>query len=73
LARELSRRLDRPISTANLRVLLHRGRDKFADLLLDVVAQTLAAPLSEQLEEELIDLELLDYCRSALERRRTDV
>jgi len=70
LADELSKRLGRPVSTANLRVLLHRSRDKFAELLLDAVAQTLDSPGDDQLEEELVDLELLDYCRSALERRR---
>jgi RNA polymerase sigma-70 factor (ECF subfamily) len=70
LADVLSEKLGKPISSSNLRVMLHRSRDLFADLLLDAIAQTLDAPSRQDLEQELVDLELLDYCRSALSRRR---
>jgi len=36
------------------------------------VAQTLGDPTDERLEEELIDLELYEYCRVALRRRDED-
>lgn len=71
LADVLSATLGRPITSANLRVMLHRSRDAFADALLDAIAQSLDSPSPDELEEELVDLELLDYCRSALARRRS--
>jgi hypothetical protein len=39
-------------------------------LLLQEVAYSLAAPLAEDVEEELRELDLLVYCRSALDRQR---
>jgi RNA polymerase sigma-70 factor (ECF subfamily) len=48
---------------------LHLAREKFAELLLEEVVQTLAEPDTEDLEEELLDLGLLEYCRAALKRR----
>ena len=58
------------VTETGIRQILHRAREKFADLLLDEVARSLqtAAPDTEQVEQELIDLELLAYCRPALER-----
>ena len=70
IADQLGRELGKPLTAANVRKSLERARDRFADLLLDEVAHSLADPTPEQLEEELIDLHLLDHCRSALERRR---
>ncbi len=49
--------------------MLHRAREKFAAHLIDDVAQSLTEPTEEQLHEELLDLGLLDYCRSALKKR----
>jgi RNA polymerase sigma factor (sigma-70 family) len=69
LAEGLSRQLGREISAANVRVMLHRARERFAHLLLDQVAQSLEDPSREALEAELIELELLDYCRPALDAR----
>jgi RNA polymerase sigma-70 factor (ECF subfamily) len=70
LAAQLSARLGRPLTAAGVRQSLHRARERFADLLLDEVAQTLQAPTAETLAEELGDLGLLDYCRPALDRFR---
>jgi RNA polymerase sigma-70 factor (ECF subfamily) len=70
LAAELSKCWGRPVTATNLRVMLHRGRDHYADALLSAVAETLDTMSDEQLEQELIDLEILDYCRPALARRR---
>jgi hypothetical protein len=38
------------------------------ELLLDEVAQTLHQPSRADLEGELSELEILDYCRPALDR-----
>ncbi|MEQ8789955.1 MAG: sigma-70 family RNA polymerase sigma factor [Pirellulaceae bacterium] len=69
LAAGLSRQLDREISPANVRVMLHRARERFANLLLDEVEQSLDAPTRDDLEAELIELQLIEYCRPVLANR----
>lgn len=69
LADQLSERLGKPMKAGAARVLLHRAREAFADFLLEEVAHSLPEPTAEGVEEELIDLNLLEYCRPALERR----
>jgi RNA polymerase sigma-70 factor (ECF subfamily) len=69
LAEELTAQLGRPFTAAGVRQTLHRAREKFAGLLLDGVIHSLENPSSEQLEQELVELGLLEYCRPALERR----
>jgi RNA polymerase sigma-70 factor (ECF subfamily) len=68
MAQQLSRQLDRPLTADGVRQALHRARDRFADLLLDEVAQSLEFPTREEVEEELRDLNLLAYCQPALTR-----
>jgi RNA polymerase sigma factor (sigma-70 family) len=70
LAESLSEKLGKPINAGAVRVLLHRARDAFADLLLEEVSNSLADPSLDAAENELIELDLLEYCRPALERRR---
>jgi len=70
MAGRLTEALGRPITPENARKALQRGHAKFADLLLDQVAASLTDPTDAQLAEELQALDLLKYCRSALERRR---
>src|SRR5262249_47620674 len=70
IAGQLSARWGRPLTAVGVRQLLHRAREEFAELLLDEVGRSLDGPAAERLEEELIDLGLLEYCRPALERRR---
>jgi RNA polymerase sigma factor (sigma-70 family) len=70
LAAGLSERLGKPITAGAVRVLLHRAREAFAELLLEEVTQSLADGSLDNVEQELIDLELLEYCRPAVERRR---
>jgi hypothetical protein len=70
MAEQLGAILGKPLTAAGVRKTLERARDRFADLLLDEIAQALANPTLGQLEEELIDLNLLEHCRPALERRR---
>jgi RNA polymerase sigma-70 factor (ECF subfamily) len=69
LAEQLTARLGRAFTSAGVRQLLHRAREKFAALLLHEVAHSLANPTEDQLEEELAELGLLNYCRPALHRR----
>jgi len=68
MAEHLSGLLGKSVSADWVRQVLHRARDKFADLLLHAVEQTLREPTAERLEEELLDLGLLTYCQPALRR-----
>jgi len=69
MATWLSGRWGRPIKAGWVRQTLKRARQKYVDLLLDEVWQSLEGPTVERLEEELIDLGLLDFCREGLQRR----
>ncbi|MCA9034824.1 MAG: sigma-70 family RNA polymerase sigma factor [Planctomycetaceae bacterium] len=69
IAEAISIRTGKPISTGNARVLLHRARDQFADLLVDEVQQSLDNCSLERLADELRDLNLYAYCKPAIERR----
>jgi RNA polymerase sigma-70 factor (ECF subfamily) len=69
MADRLSQVLGKPITAPAVRQILHRARERFSDLLLDEIAQALENPTDEALEAELIDLALLDRCRTALKRR----
>jgi hypothetical protein len=70
LAERLSERLEKTLTAGNLRVLVHRARDKFAEFLLEEVAASLDSGSLDHLEQELIDLRLHDYCRDMLARLR---
>jgi RNA polymerase sigma-70 factor (ECF subfamily) len=69
MADQLSEVLGKPITSSAVRQILHRARERFADLLLEEIAQGLDNPTDEALEAELIDLALLDRCQAALKRR----
>jgi hypothetical protein len=69
MAERLTAQLGKPMTPENVRKTLQRAQAKFADLLIDQVAESLDAP-SADLEAELKELDLLKYCRSALERRK---
>jgi DNA-directed RNA polymerase specialized sigma24 family protein len=69
MAERLTAELGKPMSPENVRKTLQRAQAKFADLLLDQVSDSLDDPATD-LEAELRDLDLLKYCRSALERRK---
>ena len=70
LAAGLSQKLGKPINAGAVRVLLHRAREAFAELLLADVMESLDDGSLDEAEQELIDLDLLEYCRPALDRRR---
>lgn len=72
LAVRLTDRLGKPMTPEAVRVLVHRARDRFAEILLDAVASSIEDPSPDAIEEELIDLRLLDYCRDTLQRRRKE-
>ena len=69
MATALSQTRARALTAAGVRQILHRARERFADLLLEEIAQALAEPTDESLSEELVELGLVDYCRPALQRR----
>lgn len=73
MARELTARLDRqrPFSAAGIRKNLQLAREKFAEILLYEVSQMLGSDSLDDLETELIDLGLQQYCASALQSRRS--
>ena len=68
MAERLGRQLGRPMTAENVRKTIQRAHSKFADLMLELVAESLDEPTHESLEEELKALDLLRYCRSALMR-----
>ena len=67
-ANEISTLLNRTITPAGFRQLLHRAREKFAELLLQEVEHSLETTEASAVEQELAELGLLDYCRPLLDR-----
>ena len=70
LAEGLSKAMHKQVNAGAVRVTLHRAREAFADLLLDEVINSLADGSLDAAEQELIELDLLGYCKPALESRR---
>ena len=76
IADQLHGKVAKKLGSSSVRVLIHRARELLAEQLLDLVLDSIDDASLEECEEELIDLNLLEYCRSALQRRRgepTDV
>jgi DNA-directed RNA polymerase specialized sigma24 family protein len=67
-ALELSAELGRPFTDINVRQIRHRAGLRFAEFLIEEVAQSLDKPTRENLTQELIDLKLLKYCQVALDQ-----
>jgi RNA polymerase sigma-70 factor (ECF subfamily) len=63
-------KVKKPLNSTSVRVLIHRARELLADQVLDLVLDSLDNASLDECEEELIDLNLLEYCRPALQRRR---
>lgn len=74
LAVAIGEQLDKPMTSANVRVLLHRAREKFSVLLIETISNSLNSTSVDDIESELADLKLLSYCQAALEqfRKKTD-
>jgi RNA polymerase sigma factor (sigma-70 family) len=67
MAEQLTAQLGKPFTAAGVRQILHRARERFANLLLAEVSSSVDSVLREELEAELVDVGLLEYCRPALE------
>ena len=65
LAELISSAIGKPVTSGNGRVMVHRAREKFAHVLIEVVADSLENPTRETVESELIEVRLMDYCRDA--------
>ena len=70
VAELVGKKLDKPMTAENVRKALQRSHAKFAELMLDQVAESLEEPTHEDLEAELEALDLLRYCRTTLDQRR---
>jgi RNA polymerase sigma factor (sigma-70 family) len=68
IAERLAVMLGRPLSPGAVRQALQRSRRKYVDFLLAEVLASLSCPTQNDLEEELSDLNLLDYCRPFMKR-----
>jgi len=70
LADKLSSTSGQHYTESGVRQIVHRARERFADLLLSEVERSLDKRAETDLESEMAELELLSYCKSALARRR---
>ena len=61
----------RDIKPGNARILVYRAREKFAQLLIQLVADSLPAGSFDEVESELVELGLLDYCRETLQELKS--
>lgn len=61
MVESLSKQLGKTISPGHLRVLLHRARRKFAELIRAEVQHSLQSPGEEELAQELRALDLLKF------------
>jgi RNA polymerase sigma-70 factor (ECF subfamily) len=66
LAERLSEQLGKRVDAAWVRKTLQRAQRKYARLLVEEVKASLPAPTPEAVRQELLDLDLLKYCRSVL-------
>jgi DNA-directed RNA polymerase specialized sigma24 family protein len=70
LAVRLGTELNKTFTADALRQIMHRAREAFGGFLLHEVEMSLDSKDRERLEEELAELQLLDYCRGVLQNRR---
>ncbi len=69
MAEQLGKKLGKTLTAAGVRQTLHRAREEFAELVFDEVVHSLESPTVQQIEDELTELGLIDYCRPLLEKR----
>lgn len=70
LSSQVTKLLGRDSSPGSTRVLVHRARDKFANLLIEVISDSLQDNSDDAVEAELIELRLITYCREILANRK---
>lgn len=68
LAHQVGARLEREVTAEWVRKTQERAQKKFADLLVEELRDSMDQPAEHEVEQELRELDLLRYCRSALER-----
>lgn len=68
IAEALAAKAGRPVSAPAARQLLHRAREKYAELLWREVAESIRATDPDAVKAELAELGLLAYCEPLLER-----
>lgn len=66
MAEELGKRLGQTFTADWVRKWLRIARDRFAELLMEEVKVSLDRPTPDSVEEELIDLQLFEYCKTAV-------
>lgn len=64
----LSERIGKPVTDGWLRKQLMKARQRFAELLLEIVAESVTPPTIDNVADELADLDLLEYASSLLKR-----
>lgn len=69
IAQRVTTALGRTVTAAAVRKALQRAHENFAELLVQEVADSLGEPSPNDLMAELRALDLLRYCRSAIENR----
>lgn len=69
LAQQLTEHSGHDVSHEAFRKLLQRARERFAEIVYRVVAESLQDPTADRVSEELGELGLLRYCRSAVAKR----
>lgn len=73
MAERLSAQLGEKLSADWVRKWLKLARDRFAENLLREVQASLQEPTPDDVEQELLDLKLLDYCKDALAAWRREL
>jgi RNA polymerase sigma-70 factor (ECF subfamily) len=69
MAEQLTTQLGKSVTPEWVRKMLQLARTRFAEFLVEEAGHLLQNPTDEQLEQELMDLGLLDFCRSFLKQR----
>jgi RNA polymerase sigma-70 factor (ECF subfamily) len=72
MADQLSARLGKSVTAGWVRKQLYLARDRFTALLLEELRQTLENPTVDNVEQELTELGLLQYCRRALDQKESE-
>ncbi len=68
LAAQYTEKHSAPMTAPNVRKTLERAHRHFADLMVQDVAAGLVSPTPDDLKRELTALDLLKYCRPAVDR-----
>jgi RNA polymerase sigma-70 factor (ECF subfamily) len=73
MAERLAGQGGRPVTPGSVRKWLHLARQRLKGLLLEEVRRSLPDPTEEAVGQELMELGLLEHCRTALRQRPEDL